>query len=73
MDKPGFTLKNANIALIGLGLMGGSLALSLKQRCRRLSAYDPHHPRSSLPAVKRSFTWLTATPPKSWPTPTSLF
>jgi len=42
MDKPGFTLKDANIALIGLGLMGGSLALSLKERCRRLSAYDPH-------------------------------
>jgi prephenate dehydrogenase len=40
MDKHGFTLKNANIALIGLGLMGGSLALSLKPRCRRLSAYD---------------------------------
>lgn len=41
MDKPGFNLKEANIALIGLGLMGGSLALSLKPRCRRLSAYDP--------------------------------
>ena len=41
MDKPGFTLKEANIALIGLGLMGGSLALSLKPRCRHLSAYDP--------------------------------
>jgi prephenate dehydrogenase len=41
MDKPGFSLKDANIALIGLGLMGGSLALSLKERCHRLSAYDP--------------------------------
>ena len=41
MDKPGFSLKDANIALIGLGLMGGSLALSLKERCRRLNAYDP--------------------------------
>ena len=42
MDKPGFLLKEANIALIGLGLMGGSLALSFKERCRRLSAYDPN-------------------------------
>ena len=42
MDNPGFSLKDANIAIIGLGLMGGSLALSLKPRCRRLSAYDPH-------------------------------
>ena len=48
MDKPGFTLKDANIALIGLGLMGGSLALSLKERCHRLSAYDPHFPTLEL-------------------------
>ena len=40
MDEPGFKLKNANIAIIGLGLMGGSLAFSLKDRCRRLSALD---------------------------------
>ena len=42
MDEPGFLLKDAKIALIGLGLMGGSLALALKERCRRLSAYDSH-------------------------------
>jgi prephenate dehydrogenase len=48
MDKPGFRLKDANIALIGLGLMGGSLALSLKERCRHLSAYDPHLPTLEL-------------------------
>jgi prephenate dehydrogenase len=40
MDEPGFKLKNANVAIIGLGLMGGSLALSLKDRCRRLAAFD---------------------------------
>ena len=38
MDEPGFELKNANIAIIGLGLMGGSLAQSLKNSCRHLSA-----------------------------------
>ena len=48
MDKPGFSLKDADIAIIGLGLMGGSLALSLKERCRRLSAYDPHLPTLEL-------------------------
>jgi len=48
MDKPGFTLKDTNIALIGLGLMGGSLALSLKERCHRLRAYDPHLPTLEL-------------------------
>jgi len=40
MDKPAFSLQQANIAIIGLGLMGGSLALSLKSRCRHLSALD---------------------------------
>ncbi len=41
MDEPGFLLKDASIAIIGLGLMGGSLALALKPRCQHLSAYDP--------------------------------
>ena len=48
MDEPGFLLKDAKIALIGLGLMGGSLALALKERCRRLSAYDSHLPTLEL-------------------------
>ncbi|MCF6278692.1 MAG: prephenate dehydrogenase/arogenate dehydrogenase family protein, partial [Anaerolineales bacterium] len=42
MPDDGFTLAEAHIAIIGLGLMGGSLALSLKERCLRLTAYDPH-------------------------------
>jgi len=48
MDKLDFTLQDANIAIIGLGLMGGSLALSLKERCRRLSAFDSHLPTLEL-------------------------
>ncbi len=48
MDNPDFSLKDARIAIIGLGLMGGSLALSLKGHCRRLSAYDPHQPSLKL-------------------------
>ena len=48
MDKPDFSLKDANIAIVGLGLMGGSLALSLKERCRRLSAFDSHLPTLEL-------------------------
>jgi prephenate dehydrogenase len=51
MDEPGFSLKDANIAVIGLGLMGGSLALTLKARCRRLSAYDPD--RAALELARR--------------------
>jgi prephenate dehydrogenase len=40
MDEPGFELHNANVAIIGLGLMGGSMALALKGHCRLLSAVD---------------------------------
>lgn len=40
MDEPGFKLKDANVTIIGLGLMGGSLALSLKGRCRLLNGLD---------------------------------
>lgn len=48
MDKANFSLSSANIAIIGLGLMGGSLALSLKDRCKRLSALDTHQPTLDL-------------------------
>ncbi|MCB2180329.1 prephenate dehydrogenase [bacterium] len=44
MDESGFTLSKANVAIIGLGLMGGSLALSLKNKCGQLSAFDTHLP-----------------------------
>jgi prephenate dehydrogenase len=46
-----FKIEDANISIIGLGLMGGSLALSLKPRCRRLSAYDPD--RATLELARR--------------------
>ncbi|MEW5717514.1 MAG: prephenate dehydrogenase/arogenate dehydrogenase family protein [Chloroflexota bacterium] len=40
MDEPGFTLNDATVAIVGLGLMGGSLALALraKNACRRVIA-----------------------------------
>jgi prephenate dehydrogenase len=40
--EPDFSLSQANLAFIGLGLMGGSLALALKGKCARLQAYDPN-------------------------------
>lgn len=40
MDDPDF-LNSARIAIIGLGLMGGSLALALKGHCKRIWGYDP--------------------------------
>jgi prephenate dehydrogenase len=38
----GFFLKDADIAIIGLGLMGGSLALALRGHCARLVGIDTH-------------------------------
>ena len=40
MDEPGFKLSEANVAIIGLGLMGGSMALALHGHCRRLNGLD---------------------------------
>jgi len=48
VDKSGFSLNDANIAIIGLGLMGGSMALSLKEQCQHLSALDTHLPTLEL-------------------------
>jgi prephenate dehydrogenase len=48
MKKANFSLRSANIVIIGLGLMGGSLALALKEHCRHLSAIDPHLPTLKL-------------------------
>ncbi len=35
------SLAETRVAILGLGLMGGSLALALSGHCRRLLAYDP--------------------------------
>ena len=35
------TLSSSTVAILGLGLMGGSLALALRGHCRHLIAFDP--------------------------------
>ena len=40
-DEGGFNLEKSRIAIIGLGLMGGSLALALKGKCADLLAVVP--------------------------------
>ena len=42
MDESNFTLSESKIAIIGLGLMGGSLALGLRGKCAALYGIDPH-------------------------------
>jgi prephenate dehydrogenase len=42
MNEPDFNLADSKIAIIGLGLMGGSLALGLRGKCAALYGCDPH-------------------------------
>jgi prephenate dehydrogenase len=43
MNESDFNLAESRIAIIGLGLMGGSLALGLRGKCAALYGIDPHH------------------------------
>lgn len=42
-DDDGFFLSRSHVAIIGLGLMGGSLALALKGRCAAVYGIDSDH------------------------------
>ena len=48
MSQPDFNLTESKIAIIGLGLMGGSLALGLRGKCAALYGIDPHLPTLEL-------------------------
>lgn len=42
--EAGFSLTDSTIGIFGLGLMGGSLAMSLKGHCARIVGFDSHLP-----------------------------
>ncbi len=46
--EDGFSLEDSVIGILGLGLMGGSLAMGLKGKCARLIGFDAHLPTVSL-------------------------
>jgi prephenate dehydrogenase len=48
MPQPDFNLAESKIAIIGLGLMGGSLALGLRGKCAAIYGIDPHLPTLEL-------------------------
>jgi len=48
MLQPDFNLAESKIVIIGLGLMGGSLALGLRGKCAALYGIDPHQPTLEL-------------------------
>jgi prephenate dehydrogenase len=39
-----FSLRDSTIGIVGLGLMGGSLAMSLKGKCARIIGFESHLP-----------------------------
>lgn len=51
--EDGFRLQDSKIAIIGLGLMGGSLALALKGKCAKLYGIDSHPATLELALAKR--------------------
>lgn len=64
MKEDDFTLRDSNVAIIGLGLMGGSLALALKGQCRSLTGIDPHPATLELARAKKVVDSAEAAPGK---------
>ena len=50
--EDGFALSDATVGIFGLGLMGGSLAMSLNGKCARLIGFDAHLPTLELALSK---------------------
>jgi prephenate dehydrogenase len=65
--EDGFQLQNLKIAIIGLGLMGGSLALALKGKCAALYGIDSDHATLKLALHKRIVDFADAEPAKFLP------
>lgn len=67
MNEPDFNLAGSKIAIIGLGLMGGSLALGLKGKCAALYGIDPHPPTLELALSQKIVDHADADPAKLLP------
>jgi prephenate dehydrogenase len=65
-EDPAFTdlpaLRDCRVAVVGLGLMGGSLALALRGRCRRLLGSDPDPAARELALARNAVDQVTADP-----------
>jgi prephenate dehydrogenase len=65
--EDGFRLQNAKIAIVGLGLMGGSLALALKGKCIALYGIDSDPATLELALDKRIVDQADSDPAKLLP------
>src|SRR5690242_6904084 len=67
MLQPDFNLTESKIAIVGLGLMGGSLALGLCGKCAALYGIDPHLPTLELSLSQHIVDYADSDPAKFLP------
>jgi len=67
MSQPDFNLVESKIAIIGLGLMGGSLALGLRGKCAALYGVDPHPATLELALSQHIVDYADSDPAKLLP------
>lgn len=65
--EDGFRLQDSKVAIIGLGLMGGSLALALKGKCAALYGIDSHPATLELALDKKIVDSADSDPAKFLP------
>jgi prephenate dehydrogenase len=65
MNEPDFNLAESKVAIIGLGLMGGSLALGLRGKCAALYGIDPHLPTLELALSQQIVDYADSDPARS--------
>jgi prephenate dehydrogenase len=65
--EDGFRLQDTRIAVIGLGLMGGSLAMALKEKCAALFGIDADHATLQLALDKQIVDQADSDPVKLLP------
>ncbi len=67
MQEDGFTLADATVTVIGLGLMGGSLALALKGKCRAIWGVDLDPATCDLAITRKVVDRVESDPEKALP------
>jgi prephenate dehydrogenase len=67
MKESDFNLAESKIAIIGLGLMGGSLALGLRGKCAMLYGIDPHRATLELALSQHIVDYADSDPAKLLP------
>lgn len=67
MNEPDFNLAESKVAILGLGLMGGSLALGLRGKCAALFGIDPHLPTLELALSQHIVDYADSDPAKLLP------